>query len=312
VPPFEAVVVFGGGSPAGRFGNAASNNLVFRASSGGLSLNNGGDVIKLENGSGQIIQEVRFGQVEGNADQSINRDPDADGAVFSLHTRVAEDINRIFSPGAKASGEPFTTKPIIGSLAPLSARVNSVDFTLLISGSDFVPGAKALFNQIELVTIHVSSNELEARVTTDLLTEGGAAEVRVRNPKGELSSVAKFTITDDPPRASSISPQKTATGAENLEVNIAGERFQRGAKVLIESEAVETRFISALALTALLPAKFFNQARLLEARVMNEDGNLSNALVLEVENGPLITRLSRSRIKAGRGEVELTVFGIAL
>jgi hypothetical protein len=174
-----------------------------------------------------------------------------------------------------------------------------------------VQGAKVLFNQTELVTFYISSGELEARVTTDLLAEGGAADVRVRNPKGELSTVAKFTITDDPPRASAISPQRTGTGAEDLEVNITGERFQRGARILINGEAVFTVFNSPNWVAAMLPAKYFNQAAALEARVMNEDDNLSNGLSLEVENGPLITRLSRSRIKAGRGDVELTVRGVA-
>jgi hypothetical protein len=45
IPPFEAVVIFGGGTPKGAFGNGAEKGLVLIASSGGLSLNNGGDSI---------------------------------------------------------------------------------------------------------------------------------------------------------------------------------------------------------------------------------------------------------------------------
>jgi hypothetical protein len=45
--------------------------------------------------------------------------------------------------------------------------------------------------------------------------------------------------------------------------------------------------------------------------VLNADGNQSNSVLLTVENGPLITRLSRGKIKAGSGEFELTVGGVA-
>jgi hypothetical protein len=107
VPPFESAVVFGGGRPQGEFGNAAANGLVFVASSGGLSLNNGGDTIRLEDAGGKVIQQIAFGAIEGGAGEGINRDPDVDGAAFSLHTRVAEDVARLFSPGAKASGAPL-------------------------------------------------------------------------------------------------------------------------------------------------------------------------------------------------------------
>ena len=95
LPPFEATVVFGGGKPAGEFGNAAENRLVFTASTGGFSLNNGGDTIKLEDAQGRILQEIKFDGAQGGANQSINRNPDAGGAEFSLHTIVAEDSKTI-------------------------------------------------------------------------------------------------------------------------------------------------------------------------------------------------------------------------
>ena len=45
--------------------------------------------------------------------------------------------------------------------------------------------------------------------------------------------------------------------------------------------------------------------------MLNADGNASNAVTLTVENGPLITRLSRGKIKSGSGVFELTVGGVA-
>jgi hypothetical protein len=309
IPPKEAAVVFGGGSPAGRFGNAAENKLVFTASTGGLSLANTGDLIRLEDRHGQVVQEIRFGAAEGGADQSINRDPDIDGAMFSLHSRVAP--NRLFSPGAKAAGESFTIKPSISALAPSSLRVASTAFTLKVTGENFLPGAVVLFGQTEIATAYRSATELEAEVGAALIAEGGAIEVRVRNPEGELSASARFLITDDPPAIESISPAKTGTGAENFEITITGRRFQRGAQALIENESIETRFISSAEIRARVPDRFFTRAVDLEVRVRNADGNQSSAARLAVENGPLITRLSRTKIKAGRGEAEIKIGGLA-
>lgn len=61
IPAFEVAVVFGGGTPTGAFGNAADNHLVFKASTGGLSLNNGGDSIILQDAQGHVVQQITFG-----------------------------------------------------------------------------------------------------------------------------------------------------------------------------------------------------------------------------------------------------------
>ncbi len=310
LPPFEAAIVFGGGTARGRFGNAAENSLVFRASTGGLSLNNGGDTIKLEDAAGRLLQEIKFGALEGGANQALNRDPDVDGASFSLHT-VVSGSGILFSPGTRAVGQAFTIKPRIHALAPASIRRASASFTLKITGESFQPGALVLFGPAQLETVFASETELGARVGAELITNGGAIDVRVRNPKGEISSAAKFVVFDDPPRLTEITPQEIGTGAEAVEIALTGGAFQPGAIVLIADEAVETIFIDASLLRARPPARFFTRPARLEIRALNADGNRSNALTLEVENGPLVTRLSRSKVRAGNGALEISVGGVS-
>jgi len=79
----------------------------------------------------------------------------------------------------------------------------------------------------------------------------------------------------------------------------------------VQGTPVITRFVSSTSLVATLPSGFFAKAASLSLVILNADGNQSNALTLTVENGPLITRLSRSKIKAGAGTFELTVGGVA-
>lgn len=168
-----------------------------------------------------------------------------------------------------------------------------------------------MFGDNFLETLFRSTTQLEAQVSAGLLTEGGAIEVRVRNPKGELSSAAKFVVADDPPHLLKLTPARTGTGAMNLALLIAGERFQRGAQVKLKGELVEARFVSSTLLEAVAPERFFKVAAELELQAINADGNLSNLMTLSVANGPLITRLSRKRTKAGSGDAEITIGGVA-
>jgi Lamin Tail Domain/IPT/TIG domain len=311
VPPFDVVVVFGGGKPHGSFGNAADEHLVFTASTGGLSLNNGGDTIKLTDAQDHVIDEIKFGSVEGGANQSINRDPDGNGATFARHTEVAHDTSRLFSPGTRVTGEPFSVKPLVQSLTPAKVHAGSAAFTLAVAGSNFAPGATVLLGNTPLATTYRSDTLLEAEVSAALVTEGGGLEIRVRNPKGELSTAATLVVFDDAPRLVRLTPDKTGTGAEDLELTIEGERFQRGAVVMIGSAAVETEFISKTLLKAILPASLFTKVGTINAQVKNADGNLSNTLTLAVDYGPLMTRLSPKRLRAGSGAVGLTIGGVA-
>lgn len=314
IPPFEAAVVFGGGAPMGAFGNAAENSLVFVASTGTLSLGNSGDTLTLENREARLVQQIKYGASGSRVVQSLNREPDVDGATFVPHSGLTTD-GRLFSPGMRATGASFTVKPRLASISPQSAPVGSAELVIGVSGAGFLPGAHVLFGDATLETQFRSPSELEARLLPGFLIEGGAVEVRVLNPKRAISGSIRFLIVDEPPRIRSVSPDKTSTGAEDLAISIEGERFQRTARVRAAGEPVETTFIrhdpATSSLVAVLPSRFFQAARDLPVQVLNADGNESNTVTIAIDNGPLITRLDRRRIKAGGGDTELAVGGVA-
>ena len=102
-----SVLVFGGGTPTGSFGNS----LVQVSSTGSLGLNALGDRVTLYNQAGTMIAVYEYG-TEGGDDQSLTRDPDIfGGEPFVKHSLDNGSGGAIFSPGTRIDGTPFEGCP---------------------------------------------------------------------------------------------------------------------------------------------------------------------------------------------------------
>jgi hypothetical protein len=100
VPPGKAIVVFGGGTPTGSFGNA----IIQTSTSGDLNLNNAGDVMYLYDTQDSLILSFDIEPLSNNPNESYTRNPDITGE-FEQHGSVLEGV--LFSPGTKIDGSPF-------------------------------------------------------------------------------------------------------------------------------------------------------------------------------------------------------------
>jgi uncharacterized protein (TIGR03437 family) len=109
--PGTAIVVFGGAQaetfdpahPA--FGGA----LVLLASSGGLSLANGGSVVKLLDPAGATVEQLAYGgagEPDGDRNQSLTRAPDINGD-FTPHETAPGSGGRPHTPGLRVDASPF-------------------------------------------------------------------------------------------------------------------------------------------------------------------------------------------------------------
>ena len=106
IPDQCGFVVFGGGTPSGSFGNMT----VQIASSGALSLNNGGDGITLNDGLGDVAT-ASYGS-EGGDNQSLTLDPDLTGALpWVKHSVASGSGGALFSPGTRVDGANFSGCP---------------------------------------------------------------------------------------------------------------------------------------------------------------------------------------------------------
>ncbi len=109
-----SVVVFGGGSPTGAFGNS----LVQTASSGSVGMNNGGDSVTLNNGVSDVTS-VAYGS-EGGGNQSITLDPDITGSLpYVRHSLVASSGGALYSPGTMIDGSQFAGCPVAAAVGDI-------------------------------------------------------------------------------------------------------------------------------------------------------------------------------------------------
>lgn len=99
ISPFGLWVVFGGGTPM------LTGDVYSVASSGGLSLNNGGDRVSVFDAHGILVDDVLYG-AEGGKDQSLVRVPERYQGDFALHTVLNAD--QPFSPGAFVTDDPVS------------------------------------------------------------------------------------------------------------------------------------------------------------------------------------------------------------
>jgi uncharacterized protein (TIGR03437 family) len=84
--------------------------------------------------------------------------------------------------------------PVISELSPNSAVVGGTGFTLTVNGSGFLDGSVVQWNGSGLATSYVNGSQLTASVPAGLITNQGAASVRVLNPGGAVSNAAAFTV----------------------------------------------------------------------------------------------------------------------
>ena len=104
----------------------------------------------------------------------------------------------VTTSGGTSSAATFTiipnpTSPTISSLSPSSATAGGAAFTLTVSGTKFVSGAKVNWDTTALTTTYVSATELTAAVPATLIATAGTASVTVTTSAGTSNSLA-FTV----------------------------------------------------------------------------------------------------------------------
>jgi len=99
LPPGGAVVVFGGGTPTGKFGGAT----IQTATGGRINLNNSNDTLRVTNAEGEWVLCFEIEPRSNDPDESYTRNPD----IIGLFEQHGASTPRLFSPGTRVDGTPF-------------------------------------------------------------------------------------------------------------------------------------------------------------------------------------------------------------
>lgn len=197
LPACSAAVVFGGGlfdptNPV--FGGA----MVVKATSGGLSLTNGGGAVTLRDSAGTTITSLTWGGstgLNGDANQSMTRSPDITGN-FVLHQAASGNGGRAFSPGTRVDGGAFAVcNPFVRiEVTPTSATIDAgakQQFTAKAfnSSGNEVSGVIFSWQSSNTAVATIDQNGLATSSTA------GSTDVRA-SARGIQSAPATLTVRD--------------------------------------------------------------------------------------------------------------------
>lgn len=98
----------------------------------------------------------------------------------------------VYVKGEPGSGS--AAQPVITALLPDAADTGASQFNMIVTGAYFQNGATVRWNGADLFTTYLNETQLQARVTAGLLLTAGPVPVTVRNPDGQVSTAAVFSV----------------------------------------------------------------------------------------------------------------------
>ena len=222
------------------------------------------------------------------------------------------------SANVSQSASQVNPEPSITSLSPSSTVSGSEDFTLTVSGSDFVAASRVNWDGTVLETTYVSASQLTAVIPASDLTAAGSASVTVVNPTpgGGTSNAATFTITstNPAPSVSSLSPASAAAGSTAVTLTVSGSDFVASSAVQWNGAALATTYVSASQLTALIPASDLTATGSASVTVLNPSpgGGASNAVTFTIDSAGNGAYIRQSKQYIGYPEAGSTSWLITL
>lgn len=178
----------------------------------------------------------------------------------------AQDVQRVLNskhsqpPVCNAVASSCNPIPQLTALSPTgNITPGSAGFTLVISGSDFVPGAVVQWDYNPLATTFVSSAQLTATVTPDLLAAPSVANIAVMNPTpgGGTSASLSLTIGQNPaPSVSFIFPFSVPVGTGDTTLFLIGSGFTDASVVTWNGQNLPTTFFDNTFISTIVPESF--------------------------------------------------------
>ena len=205
----------------------------------------------------------------------------------SAIAKVGSFFIQVVNPGPLVSPQSpvFTVMaptPAITTLSPALVAPGGPDFTLTVTGGNFLSTATIAWNGIALPTTFFSASKLTALVSAALIAATGTAKITVVNDGPVSSNQLPLYISSTPAASlASLSPSAAAPGGAAFTLTIAGAGFAATSTVQWNGAPLVTKFVSATQLTAAVPAALIATKGTATVTVFS-DGGPSNTLTFTI------------------------------
>ena len=208
-----------------------------------------------------------------------------------------------------AAATPALSQSTIGSVSPNTAYTPCAPFSIVLTGTDFLPSSDVRLGSEYLTTVYVSSTEISATVTSGVLGVPGPTTVVVENAEQPDSNAVAFTIGRTP--VSGVTPSSVNQGASDTVITVSGDCFTVDATVLWNGTSLTTSYIDATTLEATIPAASLASSGLATITVANGNGNISAGqdFYINEHTGPTISGVSPSESYPPCAPFDITVTG---
>ncbi|HSQ79016.1 MAG TPA: SBBP repeat-containing protein, partial [Candidatus Bathyarchaeia archaeon] len=184
---------------------------------------------------------------------------------------------------AKVRPVPEVSHPTLISVSPPTATAAGSHLTIRLEGTDFVYGAIAYWKGSPRPTTLISDAELSFEVFTNDLSDGGTAEIYLRNPDGEAAGPVHLQLNNPIPVLDSFSPPAGTAGG-SADLRLLGSDFVVSSRARWNGEILPSGYTGPGALLATIPAADLATGGEFEVSVVNPapEGGVSATLTYRI------------------------------
>jgi hypothetical protein len=198
--------------------------------------------------------------------------------------------------------------PTIIGLSPTSIAAGQPQFTLTVTGQQFVPASQILWDGRAIVqTLYTDVHTLTAQIPASLITTGGVVPISVDTPQpgGGTTLTVNFTINGAPspvPSITYVTPATALAGAASFTLHVNGTGFVPASVVTINGQSISTFYSNSTLLTSTISSSSLSTIGTLSVAVFNPqpNGGVSNVVLLPIYSPlPSLTTISPTGAAVG-------------
>ncbi len=144
--------------------------------------------------------------------------------------------------------------PSLLSINPSSIIAGSPNFTLTLTGNNFVNTSVVRFNNQQYPVTFINKNQIQTTIPSNAITTPGSYPVKVINPApgGGESSLLLFDILNPVPSLLSINPTSIIAGSPDFTLILNGDNFITTSIVNFDNQQYPIRFNSKTQIEAMI------------------------------------------------------------